>query len=867
MILRRSLIVPLILTSLTIGVGFFSSTAYAQTQPSQADLQQIKDTVAGELANFPANVTQQCDGSETYASSYCSTKKQPKDGSTTWGVPYRANDQVNCRAELTLSTTEQYCIVSHTDGTTDYYDAGNVSTDYARTDASGTIIGGTKGATSNSIGGIASTCISGTGADCTKAVVTSAASGLSEIGNDLLKGVAFLILTFANFLLGIAGAMLNFVVYYTVFKFGSIIGNSPGVLVAWGILRDIANMLLLFGFIFLGVATILNTDKFPTRRAIPQLLIFAVLMNFSLFACEAVIDVTNGMSSLIYTQADPTGTQCLAGATNADGTSCSFLNYGIAGHIMQSTGLSSIWQNANATPNPAAMLGLAIFATIGAIVCFAAAIMLVVRLVTLTFLMVASPIGFAGMAIPFFQKFASDWWNRVIHQSFFAPIMFLLMFISLKIADTFTSGSGGVNGGLAGSVAGGLGSAVTNPSTDTVGVILIFMLVCGFLLASIIVAHRFGAMGAQGAIGFSKKIVLGGYGWAGRTAGGVAGRNSIGRVSNFAQKKYNASVATGSLRFLAGGAIDEAIGNTLQKGKEAKFGSNKSFKSEQEHHDARNKELKKIENLSAIGQAGDIDAMKKASGKVSDAELAESDAFKKGGKPLELLAQSLSAERFEKMMNNEKISEERKNEARNARFSDIGKAAAAAAEAAAKYESDPTNTALRDANVTAQENLGKLAKQLNNKDMGQLAQSIDHSRVFDNASFAAAISDDLFKDVKKNPNITATQSESLGTRRDERLNNTVYILDNLSTMAPEDASKLTSKALLTKDSSGSYSVLKKMNGAQLAAIDTSKIDKKDMAEIVSHIEEQILHGTDAGTEFSAQLSNPRIAGKWRPYKL
>ncbi|HWU24343.1 MAG TPA: hypothetical protein VN086_01145, partial [Candidatus Paceibacterota bacterium] len=330
---------------------------------------------------------------------------------------------------------------------------------------------------------------------CLALKATGAATTVAEcvgagLGDCLVRSVASVILTFANFLLGIAGVALNYVVYYCVFEFGSLIGNSPAVLVAWGILRDIANMMLLFGFIFLGVATILNTDKYPTKKAIPRLLIFAVLMNFSLFACEAVIDVANGMSSLIYTQADPTNSQCVGpmgvASVSSTDSKCSFVNYGIAGHIMESTGLASIWANRNAdyptNANISALLGLAIFATIGFIVLMAAAIMLAIRLVILTFLMIVSPIGFAGMAIPFFQKFSSDWWNRVIHQAFYAPIMFLLIFVSLTISDSFTSGSAqGTNGGL---YTAGLGTLVTDPNASTMGIVLVFMLVCGFLIAS-----------------------------------------------------------------------------------------------------------------------------------------------------------------------------------------------------------------------------------------------------------------------------------------------------------------------------------------------------------------------------------------------
>ncbi len=65
------------------------------------------------------------------------------------------------------------------------------------------------------------------------------------------------------------------------------------MLIAWGILRDIGNIVILFGFILMGVMMILDLESFNVRKALPRLLIFAVLLNFSLFASEAVVDVAN----------------------------------------------------------------------------------------------------------------------------------------------------------------------------------------------------------------------------------------------------------------------------------------------------------------------------------------------------------------------------------------------------------------------------------------------------------------------------------------------------------------------------------------------------------------------------------------------
>lgn len=77
----------------------------------------------------------------------------------------------------------------------------------------------------------------------------------------IIVGVAFFFLTLSGIILFVAGTVFNFVVLRTVFQFGTYFGTSEGMLIAWGVMRDIANIGLLFGFIFIGVLLILNVDS------------------------------------------------------------------------------------------------------------------------------------------------------------------------------------------------------------------------------------------------------------------------------------------------------------------------------------------------------------------------------------------------------------------------------------------------------------------------------------------------------------------------------------------------------------------------------------------------------------------------------
>lgn len=367
----------------------------------------------------------------------------------------------------------------------------------------------------------------------------------------IISGLGFFILTLVGFLLGVVGVLLNWVVVKTVFQFSQLIGNSAGLITAWGILRDIGNLLLLFGFVLMGIGTILDTNKLPDKKAIPKLIIFAILLNFSIFAAEAVIDTSNVLTTVLYTQANTN--PCFDDACN--------INNGIAGHIMQATGLSGIYalegakdiNGASGNAKVIVILGLSLFGLIGIVVLLATAIMLAFRAIVLTGLIIVSPIGFAGMALPKpFSSMATKWWNALIHQAFFAPILFLLIFVDLKVTEGFSSASN--NNNLASALTGATG-------TSNMGIIMVFMLISGGLIAALMAAKSFGAMGADFAISTAGKVT----GRATFGTGALVMRQTVGNASNFAARKLNESTWARSSRL---GRI--AIG-TAQAGANASF--------------------------------------------------------------------------------------------------------------------------------------------------------------------------------------------------------------------------------------------------------------------------------------------------------
>lgn len=861
---------------LPIAIGLFLPTlvSHAQTQPENFVLQPVpnyrdrnpadEDISScfsdGALAGITSGT--QCGNVVTAA--------DIEFRSTHRGLTLREGDSLRCIVENRYSFAAGYsvvCTATHPDGTADSAAEANL------TSGGGLIVSSTD-ASGNTTAGQGSDNIVERG---TEAVGEAIGGAASDVVTRALQTVGIAILGISTFLLGMAGVFFNLVVVKTVFGFATLIGNAPGLLVAWGVLRDLGNMLLLFGFIFIGLATILDLQTYSAKKALPRLLIFAILMNFSLFAAEAVIDVSNVLSSTLYAQAntDPClgeseGTIAVSGsgggfdgATDELKESC-LLNYGLAGAIMEASGLSTMFQLPDdaSFSSVAVYIGLSLFATIGAVVFFAGGIMLVVRALILTILMITAPIGFAAMALPPLKKFGDEWWSKLIHQAFFAPILILLILVSIKVSESF---AGGNENGLAG--------ALTQPNSSAMGVILVFSLVIGLLISSLMAAKKFGAMGADFAISSSKKFVNAPFSFA--------GRNTIGRGGAWGQKKYETWMGKSGSQQSRGGkaarfllrnnvlGLDAAVAGTTAKAQKAKFGGStsfdeskkrreerdKTFKGAREKADAEERKATNKKNLDDALASGQDSKIADVLQSMSDKDRDELDVMKKSEQQLEIIARNLSPEHFDKMMNNKDTSDDKKDKMRNARFSNLSEkldAAKSSEDALAANPADPTLKAARDAAVKKARDA---TRELTSKDISQLAQSTKYASKFSDGSFTSLFTDDQFKDLKKNTGLGVQQRRDAQTSRDANLK--TYTASTIASMNAEAVGKLPAEVL------SDAAVLNQMSGRQLAAIDPDKLNPTQLRDVVTFISDQTRRNTPAGDEFSNLfIANPKINQKW-----
>jgi hypothetical protein len=367
-------------------------------------------------------------------------------------------------------------------------------------------------------------------------------TGENDLVYAILALIAWGILKFLAFMMGIAGVLLNFAVNVFILDFGKYFAATSGVLLAWGILRDLANIILVFGFVYIGISSILGLATYTIEKTLPKLLIFAVLLNFSFFITATVIDATNAVSASLYSQAIPANSRC-ADVANSNietilATGCAD-TVGISGSVLQASGLQSIFafdndvrsgidEELTSLEELILYLLLSLFLIVSTFVFASTAIMLLTRAVVLLLVLILSPIGFIAMAIPFLKKQGESWWKALIDNVLFAPVVLLLILASIKVAQ----GISGNNSSIIQAILDGINS--TNGGiTTSIGMIAVFLVVTGLMYAAIVVAKQFSSFGSDIALKQAGKLAF--------APSAMLARRTIGAASGAAARQVRKS--------------------------------------------------------------------------------------------------------------------------------------------------------------------------------------------------------------------------------------------------------------------------------------------------------------------------------------
>jgi hypothetical protein len=266
----------------------------------------------------------------------------------------------------------------------------------------------------------------------------------------------------------------------------SVISNN-GIYTAWKTVRDFLNMAFIMILLFSAFCTIFQVKKFNYKSTLLNLVLMALLVNFSFPISRFIIDVSN---VLMYT---------LLNSLSFDGGNAS----NIAGFFAKASSLQGIISQGTSA-SASQLIAAIVFMFILGVTFLVMAVLFVVRIVALAILIIFSPLAFTGTIIPGeIGSKASAWWGHLFHYAFFGPIMVFMIYVAMTVMQATTALPIVVKDGSM------LGQLLQDMAMFTVPIIILWM--------GMMIANSMGVAGAGAVTGYASKFLKS----AGRNLGGA----------------------------------------------------------------------------------------------------------------------------------------------------------------------------------------------------------------------------------------------------------------------------------------------------------------------------------------------------------
>ena len=438
-------------------------------------------------------------------------------------------------------------------------------------------------------------------------------------------------LTIGGAVAGMGGLFFDLSIDHLVLKMGHYVvegGIGEVVNAMWGIVRDVVNLAFIFGFVYIGLRTILDPGGSGYRKFLAQLIIAALLVNFSLFFVKLVIDVANVASIEVSQLMKKEGSGNL-GTAFATEMGINEWYGNVDGKTLENLG--------GGGAAPAFYIMATLLLIIVGVTFASAAFMIVIRFVALILFMIGSPLYFAAMVFPQASKFTKISIPMVLGYAFYPAIFLFLMYISLQILGTSTwSGQGNQLAELFA----GEQIAMTNFT-----VILQFSVAIALIIVSMRVSKSMSLWGAGAVVGTSEKVLGNVFGSAPKYFAGGLGRRVSEGIDDM-RKSDNKFKKVASLGLRSSGVV--SIAGSVSK---AKFGTGTSraedYKVEDTVDRARARAARITKMETKIKAGTDVKATVRGA---TPEQLVEMFKHHKKGTVYDALVSSMSAEQVSNVM-------------------------------------------------------------------------------------------------------------------------------------------------------------------------------------------------------------------------
>lgn len=388
------------------------------------------------------------------------------------------------------------------------------------------------------------------------------------IGRFVAKTLVNIYLPFINLLMNLVVVIIDMLI--GVLQYNDFI-DAAAVEKGWVLVRDICNLFFVFLLLYNAFLLVLGINKGDPQKNVLQILLMAVLINFSKMICGLLIDFSQViMLSFVYAFRGNAANR-LTEALKVD----TFMDLNKK-NISNNAGDEESWVNM------VMALSLAfIVVTLTVVVLLALTLMMIIRIVMLWILVALSPLAFIMGLVPFGKKFASRWWDKFTKQLVLGPVMAFFLWLMLAIVQKGDSG-------LAtqfNKVDTGSGQVVQAITEDTSGItatintigdsetLLSFALALIMLVVSMGMAKEFGTFGGAAIMSKATNLWKGGMRKFGQTharLGHLASEKVFGGIGKRMQRSSNPVVEKIGQGASQVGALSKEWNKNIGKGNRKK---------------------------------------------------------------------------------------------------------------------------------------------------------------------------------------------------------------------------------------------------------------------------------------------------------
>ncbi len=275
-----------------------------------------------------------------------------------------------------------------------------------------------------------------------------------DLGGCLVKLSNFIFHDIPAFFLWLSANIFNFfisITLYTTLYFNNFIPE------AWAVVRDLSNIFFILILLYIAIKTIVGLGGHDVKKMIGNVIIMALLINFSMFFTKVVIDTSNILALVFYNKintetsvnGEPRPYASISGEKDVAGGLVSAFDPTRSLNANVFNQAKKVWKDGHVIRTEqevptGTMLSLIIIS--GLVMCFAiyaffvSGISFIGRLIELWILIIFSPFAFMSFALPTLKGVDylgwDSWLHRLVKTAFMAPIFMFFLYLIFKLVHS-----------------------------------------------------------------------------------------------------------------------------------------------------------------------------------------------------------------------------------------------------------------------------------------------------------------------------------------------------------------------------------------------------------------------------------------------